>query len=108
AVLERLGLRDLAEGPAADVQRAGQAQADRTVVVHEVVGPITATHGHLLCNEVGRTGDPAAPVQNGQSIRVALLYHIAGDREVRLRGADHLAAASCTPLPVRTGSGSMV
>src|SRR5262249_4088500 len=45
AVVDGLGLLHLAEGPAADVVRAGQADADRAVVVDPVVVDLTGTHG---------------------------------------------------------------
>src|SRR5205807_6593361 len=45
AVVDGLGLLDLAERPAADVVRAGEADAHRAVVVDAIVVNVTGTHG---------------------------------------------------------------
>ena len=44
AVVDRLRLLDLAEGPTADVVRAGEADAHRPVIVNTVVIHVTGTH----------------------------------------------------------------
>src|SRR5919109_1569765 len=43
AVVDGLRLFDLAEGPAADVVRARQADANRAVVINAIVGGFTGT-----------------------------------------------------------------
>src|SRR5262249_37023652 len=45
AVVDRLGLLDLAEGPAAYVVGTGQADADRPVIVDTIVADFACAHG---------------------------------------------------------------
>jgi len=54
AVVDRLGLLDLAERPAADVVRAGEADAHGPVVVDAVVIDVAITHGPALPSIVTR------------------------------------------------------
>ncbi len=48
AVVDRLGLLDLAERPGADIVRAGQADAHRAVVVDAIVVDVAGAHGLAL------------------------------------------------------------
>ena len=52
AVVDRLGLLDFAEGPAADVVRAGEADAHGPVVVDAIVIDFAGTHGPHSCSKV--------------------------------------------------------